>query len=188
MGDVYPQPRNNLGILRDSEKLSKRDQSIKHTRHQNQSNITQNETPGTTKKMRVYLAGPMRGYLNDNHQAFDAAEKQWRAAGHNPVSPAYLARALGKGGEGGNYESDARFIRLVMMIDCTVICGCDAIAVLPGWERSRGSTMEVALAQSIGIPIFDAVKMTEITDTVPITPWSGLRYPDWEFLPVPNRS
>lgn len=112
--------------------------------------------------MKVYIAGPMRGYENDNHASFDEAERRWRQAGHTPISPAYLARALGKGGESGNYTTEADYIRQVMIIDTTVICHCDAVAVLPGWHQSKGAIMEVALARSIGIPIYCAETAFEL--------------------------
>ena len=120
--------------------------------------------------MKIYIAGPMRGYPNDNHAAFDAAEETLRAAGHSPVSPAYLARALGKGPD-TDYESSTAYMKQVMIIDAVVICNCDAIAVLPGWEKSRGATMEVALAQSIGLPIYDSVMMRRLE--LPTCPWDS---------------
>jgi hypothetical protein len=103
--------------------------------------------------MIVYIAGPMRGIPEDNHEAFNEAEKRWRSIGHSPRSPARMARALGKV---DSFESPPNFMRQVMVIDAVVICGCDAIAVLPGWQSSKGALMEVALAKSIGIPIYDA--------------------------------
>jgi len=113
----------------------------------------------------------MRGYPKDNHEEFDRIERLWQDAGHNPVSPAYMARALGKGTGFDTHKS----IREVMMIDAVVICGADALAVMKGWKTSRGATMEVALAQSIDIPIFDAETMEVLA--IPKTPWAeGFNY------------
>ena len=120
---------------------------------------------------RVYIAGPMRGIKNDNHEEFDRIEKMWKEAGHIPVSPAYMARALGKGN--GNFESDDAFMRQVMIIDTVVICNCDAIALMKGWETSRGATMELALAQSIGLEVYMAESIEKVT--LPTTPWAYLR-------------
>lgn len=106
--------------------------------------------------MRIYLAGPMRGYPGNNFEAFDKVEKMWREAGHDPVSPAQLSRAS------GGPKDAPEYIREVMVVDTAVICRCDALAVLPRWENSRGSLMEVALANSIEIPIYDAMHVPEL--------------------------
>ena len=37
--------------------------------------------------MRVYIAGPMRGYPDFNKAAFDAAELLLKEIGHDPVNP-----------------------------------------------------------------------------------------------------
>ena len=113
---------------------------------------------------RIYICGPMRGINLDNHPEFDRIEKLWKEAGHDPISPAYLARALGKGD--GNYNSSRAFMKQVMIIDCVVICNCDGIALMKRWEKSRGATMELALAQSLGIAIYDAETLEQITGDI----------------------
>lgn len=110
--------------------------------------------------MKVYIAGPMRGYPNWNHEAFDAAEARWRAAGHIAFSPAATDRALGYGSIGG--DVGLAQLRHVMMIDIIAIFNADAIALLPGWERSRGVAVEVALARFLNLKIFDAITGQEV--------------------------
>jgi len=122
--------------------------------------------------MRVYIAGPMRGYPQDNHAEFDRIEKLWKDAGHNPVSPAYMARALGKERKEGEFDSTPKSMREVMIIDTVVICGCDGIALMKGWQKSKGATMELALAHSIGISVYDAETMQRLI--IPHAPWSQL--------------
>ena len=131
--------------------------------------------------MRVYIAGPMRGYPRDNHDEFDRIEKMWKDAGHDAVSPAYLGRALGKG-ESRGYNSGPKFMREVMVIDAVVICGCDAIALMQGWDTSRGATMELALSHSIGIDTYDAETMEKML--YPTTPWALLR--NWPKIEEPQ--
>lgn len=91
--------------------------------------------------MRIYLAGPMRGLPYDNKPAFHAATAELRKAGHFVFDP-----AENKTPEGG--------IRAALAIDTAWICLCaEAVAVLTGWEDSRGANAEVALARAIGIQV-----------------------------------
>lgn len=95
--------------------------------------------------MRVYIAGPMRGYPEYNFPAFDAAAKDWRRAGHDVVNPAELDRV-----DGVHEFTDplpSGFLRDAMRRDLVAICKCDAIVLLPGWEASSGVKVELALAE-----------------------------------------
>jgi hypothetical protein len=89
----------------------------------------------------VYIAGPMTGIPDYNYPAFNEAERQLRAAGHEPLNPA--RRGLRPGWTYGDYLRHA--IRDVLL--------ADAIAALPGWMRSRGARLETDIAHAIGIPV-----------------------------------
>src|SRR5438874_2740148 len=96
----------------------------------------------------------MRGLPGWNFPAFDRAAEVWREAGHQPFSPAQVDRALGYGPDLG--ESDSA-LRHVMALDLACISHADAIALLPGWEDSAGATVELAFAQFLGLPVYDAL-------------------------------
>lgn len=34
----------------------------------------------------------------------------------------------------------------------------DAIAYLPGWEKSRGATLEMSIAMALGLYVYDATR------------------------------
>lgn len=116
--------------------------------------------------MKIYLAGPMRGYENFNFPAFIAAAKELRAAGHEVFNPA--ERDTAEWGEitslRGDEEEFAKQVglsaldmkRRVFYFDSRYITTqADAVAVLPGWERSLGAQAEVALAKAVGL-IYDS--------------------------------
>ena len=89
--------------------------------------------------MKVYLSGPMRGHPDLNFPAFHYAAKKLRKQGFEVYSPA---------------ENDDPDIRIALAKDTSWICRqADIVAVLPGWETSRGAKMEIALAYALGINV-----------------------------------
>lgn len=124
---------------------------------------------------RVYIAGKMRGCPDWNRAAFDAAETRWRAAGWIVFSPAHALRVLdhdpGADPASGRYrEQDRRHLNQAMQIDLACLYAADAVALLPGWETSYGVTVELALAQFLGLDVYDAVTMDRLRP--PATPWA----------------
>jgi len=105
--------------------------------------------------MKIYIAGPMRGYPLYNFPAFDEAARRWRFRGWHVINPAELDRIEGSSEYTINLPPG--FLRSCMKRDLTAICDCDAIALLPGWEASRGTKVELELAKFIGLPVYDAL-------------------------------
>lgn len=111
--------------------------------------------------MKVYLAGPMTGIPYFNFPAFRAAAEKLRAEGHEVFNPveADIARHNGVDVSIGNHTGDARMLREhhsfslreALAEDVAYIClKADAIALLPGWENSKGARAEHALASALG--------------------------------------
>lgn len=89
--------------------------------------------------MKLYLAGPMRGYPEFNFPVFHAAAKWLRGQGHEVFNPAEEDR----GGEN---------LREIFARDTSWICGyADGLALLQGWHNSKGAKAELALAQALGL-------------------------------------
>lgn len=92
----------------------------------------------------IYIAGPMRGKPLYNFPAFDQAAHKLRLAGWTVINPAELDRV--RGFQPTDPTPSQEFLKEAIMIDLQEISECDAIAVLPGWEESKGACAEVALA------------------------------------------
>jgi uncharacterized protein DUF4406 len=89
--------------------------------------------------MKVYLAGPMRGYPELNHPAFHDGAARLRDAGHEVFNPA---------------EQGDGHIRVLLGADLAWITStAEAVVFLPGWQRSLGALAERATALAIGIPV-----------------------------------
>lgn len=111
--------------------------------------------------MRTYLAGPMRGYKDFNFPAFFEAEEKLKLQGYTVFNPARRdVEAHGPDvckSETGNLADIAHIgfnHRETMKIDLSWICDhAEAIALLPGWEKSTGAKAEKALADCLGLKV-----------------------------------
>lgn len=104
--------------------------------------------------MKIYLAGPMRGIPDFNFPVFDAAAANLRSQGYTVFNPADNDREKGYVGKPVD-----EIKRDCIMDDLTYIAReADAIALLPGWEVSKGVAAEVALA------IFLDLKLIKLDD------------------------
>lgn len=111
--------------------------------------------------MRIYLAGPMRGISQFNFPAFHAAAEKLREDGHEVFSPAERDEERhGKdftsnnatGCEALAVKEHGFSLREALGADLAYICGhADAIALLPGWEKSKGVASELATARALGL-------------------------------------
>lgn len=114
--------------------------------------------------MKVYLAGPMRGYENYNFPAFMAGAAFLRNEGHEVFNPAEndIAKGYVTITADGTVSDGESNMRDCIMDDLTYIARqAEAIALLPGWEDSSGCRAEIALAQFLSIDIFQLVPKQE---------------------------
>jgi hypothetical protein len=106
--------------------------------------------------MKIYIAGPMTGYDQWNFPAFFEAEKQLLSLGCQVINPAHndgptLELALESAGvpERPNH-SWAWYMRR----DLPHVLEVDALCVLPGWQKSKGASLEVQVDEAMGLPIY----------------------------------
>lgn len=76
-----------------------------------------------------------------NFPAFHAEAARLRAAGHEVVNPAEV-----------NPDPAAVWADC-MRADIRELVTCDSIALLTGWEKSRGATLEHHIATSLGMTV-----------------------------------
>lgn len=102
---------------------------------------------------RLYLAGPMTGIPELNFPLFNAEAARLRALGYEVINPAEInggADELVACSAMTPEQLAAHWIKC-MRADVKVLVDCDGIALLPGWERSRGARVEQALAEGLGL-------------------------------------
>ncbi len=108
--------------------------------------------------LRLYIAGPMTGVKDLNFPAFHARAAELRAAGYVVINPAEInggADELVACAEMTPEELQAHWQKC-MRKDITELCTCDGIAMLDGWTRSKGATLEHHVARALGLMVIEA--------------------------------
>jgi hypothetical protein len=98
--------------------------------------------PAANRKS-IYLSGPLTGLPGLNFPAFAAMTANLRADGHTVTNPAELNP------DGGSWND-------CMRRDIAALMNCDTVATLPGWEHSKGATLEVLIAERLGMTVVNA--------------------------------
>lgn len=93
----------------------------------------------------VYIAGPMSGLPDYNYPAFNTAAEWLRVEGHEPLNPADT--------EVLNDTGEIRSWDWYMRHALGMVIRADGIALLPGWETSKGATLEHLVALQLGMDI-----------------------------------
>jgi hypothetical protein len=91
--------------------------------------------------MKAYLAGPMSSLPELNFPAFHREAAYLRSLGHEIVNPAEI-----------NTDPNAKWADC-MREDITALVWCEGIFMMPGWERSKGASLEHHIAQSLGMKV-----------------------------------
>jgi len=101
-------------------------------------------TLAASRANRLYLAGPMTGFEDFNFPAFNAMAAELRARGYVVENPA--EHGVVDGADWADY----------MAYDLTRLGLCGQVAVLPGWENSKGARLEVHIARELGMKVVNA--------------------------------
>lgn len=91
--------------------------------------------------MKIYIAGPMTGLPDYNYPVFNAAAAALRELGHHVENPAE------------NPEPHCKSWQGYMRMAVGQLVQCDTLALLPGWETSKGASLEYRLAHDLGLTV-----------------------------------
>ena len=92
---------------------------------------------------KIYVAGPVSNYANNNKLAFVLAEQNLKKEGYIVLSTARISYGL----------TEKEYMRIaITMLEC-----CEAIYMLKGWKNSLGACAEYALAKKLGLEIIEDV-------------------------------
>lgn len=91
----------------------------------------------------VYISGPMTGKPDLNFPAFNRAAEDFRGLGFDVVNPVDI-----------NPDPNAKW-KDCMRADINALFDCSHIALLPGWEKSKGARIEFDIAMALEMePIY----------------------------------
>lgn len=92
---------------------------------------------------RVYISGPMRGYVGYNYPAFHRAAEYLTKGGHGVLNPA------------DNFDgaTDLEF-ETYMRADLSMLLDATGVFMLKGWQNSEGARLELAVAKSLGLVVW----------------------------------
>lgn len=99
----------------------------------------------------IYISGPMTNMPEHNFPAFNDAAQRLNAAGFDVLNPA----------DGGHGQmSWADYLRR----DLRDVLNARGVAVLPGWESSKGARLEVHVAAELGLPVLPVETWLELVE------------------------
>ena len=102
----------------------------------------------------LYISGPMSGIPDHNFPAFRRAALRLRRAGYDVVSPHETPLPCGcvvlPPQCGADDHTWAEFLRKDLLLMMQAV---DRVALLPGWENSRGARLEVDVAARLGMAV-----------------------------------
>lgn len=108
--------------------------------------ISYSTTP-TTKATTIYLSGKMTGLPDFGAKEFNEYAAKYRLGGFNVVSPIELDRGVHDEPYGAYIRRD-----VALLLGPTI----DRLYLMPSWRDSKGARLEKHLAETVGMPVFDA--------------------------------
>ena len=104
---------------------------------------------------RVYIAGPMTGYVDLNFPAFHRVAKLYRDRGCYVINPAEINGGPNEPALYNAMSPEDKYEHWVncMKKDISALLTCEMIVMLPGWTESTGAKLEHHVARSLNLTI-----------------------------------
>lgn len=97
--------------------------------------------------MRIYLSGKITGLDKEVYsRQFERAESFYKTGGFDVINPVKIGEEILKQNPSATWED-------FMQKDLEALKTCTHIALLEGWEESKGAKMEKAEAEKMGLEI-----------------------------------
>lgn len=109
-------------------------------------------------RRRIYIAGPMRGLPAFNYPKFNEADKFLTTAGWLVENPARIGEKFGTPEQ---INGDPALLARVVQHELDIVRSCDAIFLLPGWEKSDGARKELVHAITTGQDVYICDEIAE---------------------------
>lgn len=105
----------------------------------------------------------MSGYPEYNAKAFREAAKFWTARGYDVVTPLDANSIAWRRVHGRDFDPATDVcdwcdpvLGEMLAEDFAALCRADAVALLPGWQKSKGATSELVVAVNLGKAVYEA--------------------------------
>lgn len=97
---------------------------------------------------RIYIAGPMTGLPDNNDAAARLRKRAWHveSPAENPAP---------------HVDADCNWTAYMRM-GVSQLMTCHAIYLLPGWQQSKGASLEYMVAQQLGLAVYEHVKQDDV--------------------------
>lgn len=89
----------------------------------------------------VYVSGPVSGFRDGNRPAFEEAARALRASGCVAMIPH------------GDVAPGTPWVPAMRLSLMSIPAQADGLALLDGWEGSRGAALEAFVARELGMPV-----------------------------------
>lgn len=106
------------------------------------------------EKTKCYISGQITGLKPEEYEPlFYTAEDQLKAKGYEVINPLRIAKGIAPELIDPKTHTEREIWRTIVKADITELMKCDAIYILPNWERSEGATLEHDIAKGLYLAI-----------------------------------
>jgi len=99
-------------------------------------------------RTKIYIAGPMSNLPDFNYAEFQRAANVLSLAGYEVLNPADIDKVFDI-----NPGTDPQTWQWYMRKAIGMVLEAEELVLLPGWQRSKGATLEHHIARQLQMPV-----------------------------------